>query len=138
MKIYNVSVYNIDQFGLNYGKIGKIHKIDKIMVTRGLFGAREIITHQPIKVFDKNSLLDKIDMTYYQKYGFVLGVNKISLAYKNLVIRSSLAKYAADFLESDFLKFLREYDSDAIDKNIVDYRINKILKKMRNETDESI
>lgn len=137
MKIYNVNVYDIDQFGI-YGKIGNIYKIDKIMVTRGLFGVREIITHQPIKVFDKDSILDKIDMAYYKKYDFVLGINKMSLAYKNMVIKSSLTKYAADFLKSDFLKFLREYDSDAIDQEIVDYRINKILKKMRDETHESI
>ena len=137
MKVYNVNVYDIDQFGI-YGKIGNIYKIDKIMVTRGLFGVREIITHQPIKVFDKDSILDKIDMAYYKKYDFVLGINKMSLAYKNMVIKSSLTKYAADFLKSDFLKFLREYDSDAIDQEIVDYRINKILKKMRDETHESI
>lgn len=137
MKVYNVNVYDIDQFGI-YGKIGGIYKIDKIMVTRGLFGVREIITHQPIKVFDKDSILDKIDMAYYKKYGFVLGINKMSLAYKNMVIKSSLTKYATDFLKSDFLKFLREYDSDAINQEIVDYRINKILKKMRDETHESI
>ena len=137
MKVYNVNVYDIDQFGI-YGKIGNIYKIDKIMVTRGLFGVREIITHQPIKVFDKDSILDKIDMAYYKKYDFVLGISKMSLVYKNMVIKSSLTKYAADFLKSDFLKFLREYDSDAIDQEIVDYRINKILKKMRDETHESI
>lgn len=137
MKVYNVNVYDIDQFGI-YGKIGGIYKIDKIMVTRGLFGVREIITHQPIKVFDKDSILDKIDMVYYKKYDFVLGINKMSLAYKNMVIKSCLTKYAADFLKSDFLKFLRKYDTDAIDQEIVDYRINKILKKMRDETHESI
>ena len=60
MKVYNVNVYDIDQFGIKYGKMGFIKSIGKIMVTKNFFSAKEIITHQPIIVFSNDSLLSRI------------------------------------------------------------------------------
>ena len=130
MKVYNVNVYDIDQFGIKYGKMGFIKSIGKIMVTKNFFSAKEIITHQPIIVFSNDSLLSRIDMEYYKKYGYVLGVNELSFAYKNMIFQGDLDEYAKEFLESDFLKFLRKYDSDALNQSRIDYEIEKTKRKI--------
>ncbi len=130
MKVYNVKVYDLDQFGTKYGIMGDKMPVDNIMITKGLFGAKEIITHQPIKIFSNASILSRIDLEYYRKYGFVLGANELSLAYKNMAFKNDLDEYAESFLESDFIKYLRKYDSDSLNQSNIDYRIEKIKRKM--------
>ena len=126
MRVYNVSVYNIDQFD----KIGNLEYIDNVMVTMGMFYAREIVTGQPFKIVS-DSITSKIDISFLTKYGYVVGIKNNSLSYKNVVIDKTVEKYRTSFLESNFLKFLRKYEKDPIDQDIVDYRINKVLKKMK-------
>ena len=144
MRVYNVSVYYVDMFNEKY-KLEMLKnkeyvslpdncfknfiEIDNIMVTRDAFNTREIITKQPIDLFSSNPY----DMEYYNKYGFVLGIRNISLSRKNVVIPKTIEKYREDFLESDYIKFLRNFEKDPIDQDIVDYRVNKILKRMKDK-----
>ena len=58
MKVYNVSVYNVEQFK----NVGQLEYIDKIMVTRTLFGAREIVTRQLVDVVSDKGINDKVDI----------------------------------------------------------------------------
>ena len=152
MKVYNVSVYYVDMFHEKYKlemfkdkNKEMVHPfdikdypsfiyVDNIMVTRNAFNTREIITKQPIKLFSTNPR----DIEYYDKYGFVLGTKSISLSEKNVVIPKTIEKYRDSFLESDYLKFLRYFENDGIDQDIVDYRINKVLKKMKDWYYENI
>ncbi len=142
MRVYNVSVYYVDIFNEKYklemlrnkeyvslpdSCFKKFIEIDNIMVTRDAFNTREIITKQPIDLFNSNPY----DMEYYNKYGFVLGIRNISLSHKNVVIPKTIEKYRDNFLESDFLKFLRNFEKDPIDQDIIDFKINKVLKKMK-------
>ena len=142
MRVYNVSVYYVDMFNEKYklemlrnkeyvslpdSCFKKFIEIDNIMVTRDAFNTREIITKQPIDLFNSNPY----DMEYYNKYGFVLGIRNISLSHKNVVIPKTIEKYRDNFLESDFLKFLRNFEKDPIDQDIIDFKINKVLKKMK-------
>lgn len=142
MRVYNVSVYYVDMFNEKYklemlrnkeyvslpdSCFKKFIEIDNIMVTRDAFNTREIITKQPIDLFNSNPY----DMEYYNKYGFVLGIRNISLSGKNVVIPKTIEKYRDNFLESDFLKFLRNFEKDPIDQDIIDFKINKVLKKMK-------
>ena len=144
MRVYNVSVYYVDMFNEKYqlemlrnkeyvslpdSCFKKLIEIDNIMVTRNAFNTREIVTKQPIDLFSSNPY----DMEYYNKYGFVLGIRNISLSRKNVVIPKTIEKYRENFLESDYIKFLRNFEKDPIDQDIVDYRINKILKKMKDK-----
>ena len=142
MRVYNVSVYYVDIFNEKYklemlrnkeyvslpdSCFKKFIEIDNIMVTRDAFNTREIITKQPIDLFNSNPY----DMEYYNKYGFVLGIRNISLSHKNVVIPKTIEKYRDNFLESDFLKFLKNFEKDPIDQDIIDFKINKVLKKMK-------
>lgn len=142
MRVYNVSVYYVDMFNEKYklemlknkkylslpdNHFKNFIEIDNIMVIRDAFNTREIITKQPIDLFNSNPC----DMEYYNKYGFVLGIRNISLSRKNVVIPKTIEKYRDNFLETDYIKFLRYFEKDPIDQDIVDYRINKILKRMK-------
>ena len=144
MRVYNVSVYYVDMFNEKYklemlnnkkylslpdNRFKNFIEIDNIMVIRDAFNTREIITRQPIDLFSSNPY----DMAYYNKYGFVLGIRNISLSHKNVIIPKSIERYRDNFLDSDFIKFLRNFENDPIDQDIVNYRINKILKKMKDK-----
>lgn len=131
MKVYNVSVYDIDLFDTKGNGIASLNKVDKIMVYRNMFCAKEIITHQPIIVFDNRYFRSKIDVSFYTKYGFLIGVNERSIAYKNIPSIGTLDEYGDNFLESDFLKYLRNYTDDGLDQEIINKRIEEIKRKIK-------
>ena len=129
MKIYNVKVYNINQYyttlkGKDTGKrFVSIEKIDNIMVTKGLLGVREIITGFPVIIYDKNYILNKKYLKFYKKHRIVLGINKSSLELKNLVIASELDEYKNNFVWSNFRKIIKVYNSQKeIDKKIANIK----------------
>ncbi len=125
MKVYNVSVYNVEQFN----KIGQLEYIDKIMVTRSLFGAREIVTRQLVDIVSDEGISNKIDMNYYGKYGYVLGVRSKSLLSKNVANDKELWEYAKGFMESDFFSFIKKDKDYPLNQAIIDYRVKQYLKK---------
>lgn len=131
MKAYNVSVYDIDLFNSKGKGICSKEKVDKIIVYRTIFGVKEIITHQPFIIFDKRYFTSTIDMSFYEKYGFLLGVDERSIAYKNISSKSNLEEYEKVFLESDFLKYLRNYTDDGLDEEIIHKRIDQIKRKIK-------
>lgn len=125
MKVYNVNVYNINQFN----KVGQLEYIDKIMVTRSLFGAREIVTRQLVDVVPDEGISNKINIDYYGKYGYVLGVRRKSLRSKNVANDKELWQYAKSFMSSNFFSFIKKDSDHPLNQAIVDYRVKKYLKK---------
>lgn len=125
MKVYNVNVYEVDQFK----QIGKLEYVDNIMVTRGLFGAKEIVTGQLVDIITDEGISNKVNMRYYGKYGYVLGVRNRSFKAKNVANDKDLWKYAKSFMSSKYLAFIRKTKEDSLNQAIVDYRVKKYLKK---------
>lgn len=134
MKVYNVNVYTIHPYytTINDKKTGieyvLVKKIDKIMVTKNLFGVREVITKKPLIVYDNNYIeLNKKRKKYYLKHGVVLGINKSSLKAKNLVVASELDRYKNRFVWSKFRKIIKIHDSQLV----INERIEKIKRKIK-------
>ena len=134
MKVYNVNVYTIHPYytTINDKRTGNeyalVKKIDKIMVTKTLFGVKEIITRQPLLVYDHNYMdFDKKIQKYFLKYDIILGVNKNSLRPKNLAIASKLDEYKNNFVWSNFRKVIKVYNS----QKEINERINKIKEKIK-------
>lgn len=125
MKVYNVNVYDVEQFK----QIGKLELVDNIMVTRGLFGAREIVTGQLVDIITDEGISNKVDMRYYGKYGYVLGVRNKSFNSKNVANDRDLWRYAKEFMSSKYLAFIRKNKEVSLNQAIVDYRVKKYLKK---------
>ena len=125
MKVYNVNVYDVDQFK----QIGKLEYIDTVMVVRTMFGAREIVTRQLIDIITDEGIANKVNMRYYGKYGYVLGVRNKSFNSKNIATDVDLWKYAKEFMSSKYLSFVRKNKEDNLNQAIVDYRVKQYLKK---------
>lgn len=68
MKIYNVNVYDIDQYITNSNiEFVKVRKLDKIIVVKNLFGVHEVVTNQPIIVYKDNYFMNKYHIRYAKK-----------------------------------------------------------------------
>ena len=122
MKIYKVKVYNIDQIY----KIGDIKLVDEIIVKKTFFGLKEIVSEQPIIIFDDN-MHSKIDNEYYIKHGYVLGVNQKDLNRENLV--TDKINYTEEFKNSKFANFIKNNRKIFIDNVTIDEEKKNIKRK---------
>lgn len=137
MKIYNVTVYDIDIIVPNTTtfiirpNMASLKKLDQIMVTKTVFGAREIITRLPIITYNKDNFMSRISYRYLERHGFVFGIDEASFKHKNIASTKSLEEYKSTFLKSKFLKYIREYDIDTLDQYKVDKKIEKVKYKVK-------
>ena len=120
MKIYNVNVYDINAYITNNRNlITVIKKLDKIMVYKSLFHVRELVTNQPINVYDKNYDVKQKHFNYFYKYNCILGINKDSLIDENLATVQELEKYKYKLTKIKYLRFQKDSNTQVeIDKKI--------------------
>ena len=128
MRIYNVNVYDINQyFKVESNKFVSIKKIDKIIVVKNLFGVHELITNQPLIIYNDNYFIEKRHIKYFLKYEFFIGINKKDLIDKNMVTAKELDKYGDMFVWSRFREFVRDRST----QEQINYKIKKISKKIK-------
>ena len=127
MKIYNVNVYDIDQYITNSNsEFVRVRKLDKIIVVKNLFGVYEVVTNQPIIVYKDNYFMNKYHIRYAKKYGFLLGVNKSDLKDINFPTRNNLIMYRSMFIWSNFRSFIKDRSTEKQINN----KVMKLEKKL--------
>lgn len=128
MKVYKVNVYNINQYHkVKSNQFVSINKIDKIIVVKDLFGVHELITNQPLIVYDDIYYVDDMQIKYFSKYGFIIGINKNDLTDENLITHRDLTIYQSMFILSKFYKFM----NDKSTQDQINYKIKKIDKRIK-------
>ena len=128
MKIYSVNVYDINQYyKIKSDKFVSITKVDKIIVTKGLFGIRELITRQQIYGFKGNFNIDQNCINYANKYGFILGINESNLTDKKIAKEHDVIDYKNKFISSNYCQYL--------EKNSNRYDVKRKIKNMKRKNE---
>ena len=128
MKVYNVKVYDINEYIIGGNlHLATIRKLDKIMVVKKIFFVREIITNKPIFIYDNNYIRTKEHIKYIKKYGYILGINKNNLVDKNIATVNDLEKYKYFFIWSNYRRFVKDHTS----RTNINNRIEKIKAKIK-------